>query len=409
VQAADGLHDLDYGDNVGVGVTDGVPWRRLVDHTRTIYRHNDLSGPLPPGTIESLALPLTRQKLALPDARAQALYVASSKLAAADLATALGEAGYVHSNGDVDWWLQSRQVFYSPTDEDAPAAELAFALQHFFLGHRYRDPFGKISYVTYDPYKLLPQQTADPLGNTVTAGVRAIDGSLARQGNDYRVMRPVLVTDPNRNRAAVAMNALGQVVATAVMGKSEAPLGDIVDDIDPDPPEALVQHHLTSPLADPSTLLGNATRRLLIDNLAFARTGTLPVVRYELARDTHVANVDDGQTTGITHDFTYFDGVGREIQRKTQAPPDPPSTVHRTGGSSAAGPSMTTRVPWCAATSRSSTCHRLLCSASWPESAQSRSTIRWAGCSAYSTPTTRGRRYTGTRGAASCGTSTTPC
>ncbi len=322
-QAADGSHDLDYGDNAGSGATGGVPWRRLIDHTRTIYRRNDLTGPLPLGTIESLALPLARQKLALPDARAQALFVAPGKVTGADLATALRDAGYAHSEGDGDWWLPSRQVFYSPTDGDTAAAELAFALPHFFLGHRYRDPFGKVSYVTYDPYVLLPQQTADPLGNIVTAGARAIDGSLAQQGNDYRVLQPVLVTDPNRNRAAVAMNALGQVVATAVMGKSEAPLGDTVDGVDPDPPDALVQLHLTDPLTDPGTLLGNATQRLLIDNLAFARTATLPVVRYELARDTHVADLAEGQATGVTHHFTYFDGLGREIQQKTQAPPDP--------------------------------------------------------------------------------------
>src|SRR5258707_1010566 len=43
-QASDGAHDLDYGDNAGAGATGGIPYRRLIDHARTIYRHNDLSG-----------------------------------------------------------------------------------------------------------------------------------------------------------------------------------------------------------------------------------------------------------------------------------------------------------------------------------------------------------------------------
>ena len=42
-----------------------------------------------------------------------------------------------------------------------------------------------------------------------------------RTGNDYRVLQPALVTDPNRNRTEVAFDTLGMVVGTAVMGKPE--------------------------------------------------------------------------------------------------------------------------------------------------------------------------------------------
>lgn len=37
--------------------------------------------------------------------------------------------------------------------------------------------------------------------------------------NDYRVMQPKIVTDPNDNRTAVVFDILGMVVGTAVMGK----------------------------------------------------------------------------------------------------------------------------------------------------------------------------------------------
>ena len=51
-------------------------------------------------------------------------------------------------------------------------------------------------------------ETRDALGNRVTV-----------DANDYRVLQPRLVSDPNRNRTEVAFDALGMVVGTAVMGK----------------------------------------------------------------------------------------------------------------------------------------------------------------------------------------------
>ena len=76
--------------------------------------------------------------------------------------------------------------------------------------------------VSYDAYDLLVEETRDALGNRVTAGERDADPTqpLVR-GHDYRVLQPALVMDPNRNRAAVAFDALGMVVGTAVMGKPE--------------------------------------------------------------------------------------------------------------------------------------------------------------------------------------------
>ena len=106
------------------------------------------------------------------------------------------------------------RVFYSPTSDDLPAAELPFAWAHFFLPHRYRDPFHTDpltteTLVTYDTYD--PVETRDALGNTIHAA------------NDYRVLGPRLMTDPNGNRAEVAFDALGLVVGTAVMGKRTRP------------------------------------------------------------------------------------------------------------------------------------------------------------------------------------------
>ena len=65
-----------------------------------------------------------------------------------------------------------------PTDADAPAAELAFARQHFFVPHRTRDPFGNTSTTRHDPYVLLVTETRDALATA------------RRAEHDYRVLQP---------------------------------------------------------------------------------------------------------------------------------------------------------------------------------------------------------------------------
>src|SRR4030095_13264448 len=124
------------------------------------------------------------------------------------------DGGYIHSEGEVTWWIPSGRIFYSPQATDTPAQELAFARQHFFIPHRSRDPFGNTAFMSYDHYNLLAKQTADPLGNRTTAE------------HDYRLLQPFRVTDPNGNRAEVAFDVLGMVAGTAVMGKMTETKGD---------------------------------------------------------------------------------------------------------------------------------------------------------------------------------------
>ena len=75
----------------------------------------------------------------------------------------LSEAGYVHSQGDLAWWIPEGQIFYSPNLLDSPAQEHAYASQHFFQPCRYTDPFGSTTFVRYDAYDLLVLETEDPL------------------------------------------------------------------------------------------------------------------------------------------------------------------------------------------------------------------------------------------------------
>ena len=308
-----------------------APARRLISHTSVRYRRDDMIGALPPGVLEPLALPYRSYRLAFTDSLAADLYGGRVD------AGMLRAAGYLREGGT--WQLPSGRAFYSPSDDDDPAAELDYARRHFFRPQRFTDPFGNTTTISYDRYDLLVRQTQDPLGNLVTAGERDQAGELTVDGNDYRVLAPRLVSDPNRNRAAGAFDVLGQVCGTAVMGKPEERLGDSLDSFDPDLPAAAMEAYFADPFGLGHELLGRATTRIIYDMDAYQRSrGQRPAGVAILARETHVSDLATGEQTRIQRGFGYSDGFGREIQRKGQAPAGPvvdggPDIRHRWIGS----------------------------------------------------------------------------
>ena len=325
-EAVASAQPLQYAEQPSQGVVEA----RLIEEMRTLYRRNDLAGPLPPGQVESLALPYQTYRLALTPELVSDVYdgrVSDDMLR--------GPGGYVQLEGSDGWWVPAGQVFYSPGAEDSPADELAFARMHFFLPHRYRDPFhspseSTESVVVYD-HDLLVRETVDPLGNRVTAGERDLDplSPLVRSGQDYRTLSPTLVMDANRNRSAVAIDALGLVAATAVMGPPEE--GESVGDlIRPSLTVNLTPAEIAAFFADPrgpaaSDLLDTATTRLVYDLAAYARAPERrqPVFAAAVVREQHVSATDGTRASPLQVTFSYSDGFAREVQKKAQAEPDP--------------------------------------------------------------------------------------
>lgn len=284
------------------------PRLRLVEHVRTLYRRNDLTGPLPLGEAESLALPYDSYKLAFtPDLLTQ---VFGSLI---NDALMQGEGKYVHCDSSGDWWIPSGQVFYSPGIADTPGQELAFAKQHFFLPHRYLDPFGYTTSVDYDPCLLMITRMTDPVGNMVQAE------------NDYRVMQPRLVTDPNGNRSEVAFDAMGLVAGTAVMGKAGENKGDSLVGFKADLDQSEIDAFFSDPYGTAGSLLGAATTRVIYDPDCFVSSGQ-PVFAAVLARETHAGDPVPSGGLKIQVSFGYSDGFGREIQKKIQAEAGPVPT-----------------------------------------------------------------------------------
>jgi RHS repeat-associated protein len=343
--AADAARPLAYEQQA----TGSAVEKRLIKQLRTLYRPDDLGAAqgdelalLLLGQVEPMALAGESYKLALTPGLVADIF--DDRVTDAMLAN---EGRYVHSEGDDAWWIPSGRSFLSPGSQDGPEAELAHARAHFYLPHRIRDPFHTAQVptegrVVYDRYDLLLQETRDSLDNRITVGERDPAGNLTINGNDYRVLQPALVMDPNRNRSAAAFDTLGMLVGAAVMGKPEEELGDTLEGFEPDLSDTDIAVHLAAPLNDPHAILQGATTRLVYDLFAYQRSAAeahpQPAVVYSLARETHVSDLGPGEATRVQHAFAYSDGFGREIQKKVQAEPGPltpdgPDTSPRWTGS----------------------------------------------------------------------------
>ena len=276
---------------------DGTAQRRLLGRSRTIYRADDLSGPLPRGQVESRALVDRSYRLTYTPGLLSQLFTVRGKISAAALATALsGPGAFVDLDGDGNQWAPSARMLYSSY---AGNPDPVFAAAHFYLPQGSVDPWGNVSTVTRDAYDLLVTQTTDAAGNTTSAQY------------NYRVLAAWLATDANLNRTGFRFDELGMITATAQMGKLLSGGVDEGDHVDTttaeasptDDPTARIEYDLTAyqlwaqdPAHDP-------------DHPTPASSHTLSRVEHKLA------------TTQWIETYRYTDGFGRVALTKAQAEP----------------------------------------------------------------------------------------
>jgi RHS repeat-associated protein len=175
--------------------------KRLASRGKVYFMKDDFSGPLPFGQLSPLGIGHSANQLAFTKNLVSKYYgtKVSNQL--------LIDAKYVHSEGDEHWWTQTGTTIFAAD----PKA-------NFYTPLCERDVFGNTNSLTYDGYTLLITSATDAIGNTAT--------SL----NDYRTLSPVMVTDPNLNRAAVESDELGFIIKSAVMGKAGKNEGDTLTD-----------------------------------------------------------------------------------------------------------------------------------------------------------------------------------
>ncbi len=269
--------------------------KRLIECSRTLYRKDaeanttDPTEPLKLGQIESLVLPYESYEMAFTSGLLEVYD--SSKIQIDSITPTTPEVFRSTLEGllrDEGKYLKSKDLkdkgLFLTSDKDGdwwiPSGRQAFAPEKFYLPTNIKDPFGKTFFTTYDNYVLLVKQTKDPLKNIVQVT------------NNYRMMQPEKITDPNSNQEAVRFDALGMVVATAVMGK--------VGETDP--------KKMGDTLDDPTTSLEY--------DLFNWKQHQRPTYVKTRAREEHRSS-----TTRWQESYTYSDGFGREIQTKVQAEP----------------------------------------------------------------------------------------
>ncbi len=275
--------------------------KRLIERVRSHYRPNpdaQTTDPsrLPLGEIDSLALPCESFKLAFTPGLLAQVYGANNgdKIGLTDLEPLLGGEGRYVQLEDGNWWI--------------PSGRQAFDPAQFYQVVEAQDPFGSTYRTTYDDHALLTVQTQDPLNNVIALQ------------NNYWVMQPWEIKDPNGNRSQVKFDALGMVVGTAVMGKETESLGDsfvhFQADLTPDDIAALFQ--ASDPRAIAIYHLGTATTRFIYDLEA------VPVRAAAIARTEHESDLQGQslQRHQVQVSFVYSDGFGRELQTKVQAEPE---------------------------------------------------------------------------------------
>jgi RHS repeat-associated protein len=243
---------------------------RLIEHLQHQYWDDALSAPLPIGMVETRPLIYDHVAFAFPATQLAQVFgglVTVGELTATN--------GYVSPDGDL--WTHAGVTRY-----DAAT---------FYHPVSYTDPFGNVASVIYDALALF-------IIEEHTSAVAAFD-NITTAAYDYRVLLPKLVTDPNGNRNAVAFDPLGMVVATAVMGVAGAGEGDTI--------------------ADPTT-------RIEYDLLAWEAPSPGPIYVHTLVRQQH-----GPANPGWFESYSYFDGAGEEVLRKTQAEADVNNTPRWSG------------------------------------------------------------------------------
>ena len=289
--------------------TEGLQ-RRLTERSRTLFRSNDLARLLPLGSTESMRIFGESYMLSLTPELVSAVYRRRSDdacLVAPEMleGTDGSSGGYVDLDGDGNWWVPSGRIYFAENLDN----ELEKARTRFFTVRRQINPFNTDRIVFYDAHDLRAKGVVDAVGNITSSEI------------DYRVLEPMLVTDPNGNRSQCAFDELGLVVGTAITGKATEQMGDSLDGFN----AILSQQDIDEYFADPQSvgkrLIGNATTRTIYDLSRFYREAK-PIYYSTIARETHHDVVDLKTQVG----FHFYNGLQQNIQTKVQAEP---TATHR--------------------------------------------------------------------------------
>src|SRR5688572_3931274 len=269
--------------------------KRKIEHSRTLFLKNDLTGPMPFGEMDSLALPFENYLLAFTPSLVQHIY--GDKY---DEKLFREKAGYVRFGDDDNFWIRSGRIhfhvdlsldIYAKTINAPIAGYTGFAQSNFYLPVAHEDNFGNLTKSFYDKNKLFVQKIVDAKDNEVSV-----------DAFNYRVMAAYLARDPNDNRTGVRFDALGRVIRTFLMGKENEYLGDPMD----------VESDELSEQDQPTSVIEYQLRY-------FESKGKKPNRVKASKRENHFYDLNKND---VWHEaYSYSDGSGHEVLKKIQAEP----------------------------------------------------------------------------------------
>ncbi len=280
----------------------GKAQKRLIEHIRSTYYRNNLTGALPLHQLESLSLPFESYQLAyIPELVTD---IFGTKVNAA----LLTEGKFTHSEGDNNWWIRSGTIQFKTLAEN-----LTDAQNRFYAPISYTDPYGAITKVKYyGNYFLFIEETEDALGNR--SGVESFN---------FRTLSPKRMKDVNGNFSEAISDELGLVKAFAIMGKgNEADeltgLSEITDAAE----SAVILNFFQAPDSVQLTtigknLLNRASSRFVYDVEAYITSGK-PAVVVAITREQHFQQLANSP---VQIGFEYSNGIGEVVMKKVQAEP----------------------------------------------------------------------------------------
>jgi RHS repeat-associated protein len=283
----------------------GKPQKRLIEHVRSTYYRNNLTGALPLHQLQSLALPFESYQLAYTPELVSDIF--GTKVNAA----LLTEGKFTHSEGDNNWWIRSG------TAQFIEGVETLLDVQNrFYIPISYIDPYGsktKVKY--YNNYFLFIEETEDALGNNSAVVVI-----------NFRTLSPQRMRDINGNFSEAISDELGIVKATAVFGKgNEADNLSGLFEYETTADDYMVSSFLNplkkfryNPIdTDAIALLQNATVRFVYDLNMYKDLGK-PVVVASITREEHFKK---NNKSSLQLSFEYSNGLGQAVMKKLHVKP----------------------------------------------------------------------------------------
>jgi RHS repeat-associated protein len=314
-----------------------ISQHRLIEHIRTLYYRDDLTGPLLLKKLEPKGIPYESYQLAYTPDLLKAIY--RDKIP--DPETTMTQGKFMHSedeNGleDDNWWIRSGVAQYIAAAEDVNAAQ-----SRFYTPISYSDPFDSKTTVKYDNYFLFMKSTEDELHNKISV-----------ETFNFRTLSPVKMRDINDNLSEALLDELGLVKAVALLGKdldgdgtAELEIADNLSGLEESietESTTIWDFFQTEDSEDlkriGKDLLRQATSRFVYD---FDRYKIIddqnkkhiendhpelvkplpPVVVASINRETHHAHLPAGEETKLQFSFEYSDGLGNVAMAKVQAEP----------------------------------------------------------------------------------------